>query len=88
MASLQILILLLIVEGPFLAAQTSTTQLNRPVKNVGAQRLHTVMERIMEEISFQAAEMENDSDVVVMNKLVKDKLSDVLTTSYLSKYIP
>ncbi|KAL7521633.1 hypothetical protein ACHAWX_006316 [Stephanocyclus meneghinianus] len=65
----------------------TAAQLNRTVENIGARRLHTVMERIMEEISFQAAEMENGSEVVVMKKLVKDKLSDVLTTSYLSKYI-
>ncbi len=85
--SLWILILLLVMEGAFLAAQTTAAQLNRTIENISAQRLHTVMERIMEEISFQAAEMENDSEVVVMKKLVKDKLSDVLTTSYLSKYI-
>jgi ATP-dependent HslUV protease ATP-binding subunit HslU len=57
------------------------------VENIGARRLHTVMERIMEEISFQAAEMEKGDDVVVTKKLVKERLSDVLTTSDLSKYI-
>ncbi len=62
-------------------------RLPRTAKNIGAQRLHTVMERIMEEISFQAAEMEKGEEVVVTKKLVKDKLSDVLTMSYLSKYI-
>eukprot|EP01082_Thalassiosira_pseudonana_P001163 g1444.t1 g1444 contig10:2108325-2109626(+) len=61
--------------------------LNRTVENIGARRLHTVMERIMEEISFQAAEMEKGDDVVVTKKLVKERLSDVLTTSDLSKYI-
>lgn len=61
--------------------------LNRTVENIGARRLHTVMERIMEEISFQAAEMEKGDEVKVTKKLVKDRLSDVLMTSDLSKYI-
>ena len=34
-------------------------QLNKTVENIGARRLHTVMERIMENISFEAAEMES-----------------------------
>ena len=33
-------------------------QLNKTVENIGARRLHTVLERIMETISFDAAEME------------------------------
>lgn len=33
-------------------------QLNKTVENIGARRLHTVLERIMETISFDAAELE------------------------------
>ncbi|KAL3822365.1 hypothetical protein ACHAXA_001742 [Cyclostephanos tholiformis] len=61
--------------------------LNRTVENIGARRLHTVLERIMEEISFQAAEMERGGEVKVTKKLVKDRLADILTSSDLSKYI-
>lgn len=61
--------------------------LNRTVENIGARRLHTVMERIMEEISFQAAEEDTGKEVVVTKALVKERLSDVLTSSDLSKYI-
>lgn len=61
--------------------------LNRTVENIGARRLHTVMERIMEEISFQAAELEDNAEVIVTKELVQERLSDVLTTSDLSKYI-
>jgi ATP-dependent HslUV protease ATP-binding subunit HslU len=32
--------------------------LNKTIENIGARRLHTVLERIMETISFEAAEME------------------------------
>ncbi|KAL7431122.1 hypothetical protein ACHAXM_002531 [Skeletonema potamos] len=65
----------------------TAAHLNRTVENIGARRLHTVMERIMEEISFHAAEMERGSEVVVTKDLVKERLSDILTTSDLSKYI-
>jgi len=61
--------------------------LNRTVENIGARRLHTVMERIMEEISFQAAEMEKGEEVKVTKELVNERLSDILMTSDLSKYI-
>ena len=36
-------------------------QLNKTIENIGARRLHTVLERIMETISFEAAELENGS---------------------------
>lgn len=61
--------------------------LNRTVENIGARRLHTVMERIMEEISFQAAELETDKVATVTKALVKERLGEVLVSSDLSKYI-
>jgi len=61
--------------------------LNRTVENIGARRLHTVMERIMEEISFQAAEMDSGEEVTVTKALVKERLSDIMLASDLSKYI-
>jgi len=36
-------------------------QLNKTVENIGARRLYTVLERIMETISFDAAELEKGS---------------------------
>jgi ATP-dependent HslUV protease ATP-binding subunit HslU len=36
-------------------------QLNKTVENIGARRLHTVLERIMETISFDAAELDKGS---------------------------
>merc|ERR1712238_644505 len=55
--------------------------LNRTVENIGARRLHTVMERIMEEISFQAAEMDKGEEVTVTKELVRERLPDVMMTS-------
>jgi ATP-dependent HslUV protease ATP-binding subunit HslU len=61
--------------------------LNKTVENIGARRLHTVIERIMEELSFKAAEMEKGSVLTVDKKLVEERLADVTTKSDLSKYI-
>jgi len=61
--------------------------LNKTVENIGARRLHTVIERIMEELSFKAAEMEKGSVLKVDKDLVTNRLSDVIVKSDLSKYI-
>jgi ATP-dependent HslUV protease ATP-binding subunit HslU len=61
--------------------------LNRTVENIGARRLHTVIERIMETMSFEAAEMDDGSELVVDKALVKERLSEVMVTSDLSRYI-
>ena len=61
--------------------------LNRTVENIGARRLHTVIERIMENISFDAAEMGDGSEFVVDTALVKERLSEAMTSSDLSRYI-
>jgi ATP-dependent HslUV protease ATP-binding subunit HslU len=61
--------------------------LNKTVENIGARRLQTVMERIMEEFSFKAAEMEKGTVLTVGKDLVNERLSDVMVKSDLSKYI-
>jgi len=61
--------------------------LNRTVENIGARRLHTVIERIMEILSFEAAEMEEGEKVTVDKALVEERLSDVMISSDLSRYI-
>ena len=62
-------------------------ELNRTVENIGARRLHTVMERIMEELSFQAAEMEKGKVLTVDTELVKERLKDVAQKPDIAKYI-
>ena len=62
--------------------------LNKSVENIGARRLHTVMERIMEEISFQAAEEGMEGNRVVVDKaVVEDRLKDITKKSDVSRYI-
>jgi ATP-dependent HslUV protease ATP-binding subunit HslU len=67
-------------------------QVNRTVENIGARRLHTVMERIMEEISFDAGvpgtDMESGSTVTVTKELVQKRLKDIVSSdSDLQRYI-
>lgn len=63
-------------------------ELNRTVENIGARRLHTVIERIMEELSFDAAELANTGTVLKVDKaLVEARLKDVMHKTDLSKYI-
>merc|ERR1711865_177956 len=61
--------------------------LNKTVENIGARRLHTVIERIMENLSFEAAEVEDQTEMTVSKELIEERLSDVLVSSDLSRYI-
>ena len=62
--------------------------LNKSVENIGARRLHTVMERIMEEISFQAAEEGmHGTKVTVTKATVDDRLKDITKKTDLSRWI-
>jgi len=59
---------------------------NERLENIGARRLHTVMERLLDEISFDAAEKRGQR-LVVDPKYVRERLEDVLADEDLSKYI-
>jgi ATP-dependent HslUV protease ATP-binding subunit HslU len=61
--------------------------LNKSVENIGARRLHTVMERIMEHLSFEAAEVEKGTVLRVNKSLVTGRLNEVTTKMDLQKYI-
>lgn len=61
-------------------------EVNTSVENIGARRLHTVMERLLEEISFTASERENQSvDIDVL--YVRERVSDLAHNADLSKFI-
>jgi len=62
-------------------------EVNKSVENIGARRLHTVMERIMEELSFQAAEEGEGATMTVNKELVSKRLEEVVKRTDMSKYI-
>jgi ATP-dependent HslUV protease ATP-binding subunit HslU len=59
---------------------------NETMENIGARRLHTVMEALLEEISFNASDME-DKKITVNKSYVIERLSDILEDVNLSRYI-
>lgn len=61
-------------------------QVNEQVENIGARRLHTVMERLLEKISFDAPEQAGKS-VTITVKYVNEALNDLVKDEDLSRYI-
>jgi len=60
---------------------------NENQENIGARRLHTVMEMLIEDISFNACGGHEDIDLVIDKKYVDDHLENALKSMNLKKYI-
>jgi len=61
-------------------------EINTNVENIGARRLHTVMERLVEEISFSAPERQGDT-FTIDAAYVQEKVGDLAKNADLSKFI-
>jgi len=61
-------------------------RINESAENIGARRLHTVMEKLLDEISFQAPEMAG-AKVLIDSKYVKERLEALAGDEDLSRYI-
>ncbi len=61
-------------------------QVNEQTENIGARRLHTVMERLLETLSYEAADRSGDQ-VSVNRQYVDDHLQDLVEDQDLSRYI-
>jgi ATP-dependent HslUV protease ATP-binding subunit HslU len=61
-------------------------EVNQNMENIGARRLHTVMERLLESLSFEAPEMDA-CEVVIDATQVRGKLNDIVKNEDLSRYI-
>lgn len=72
-------------DGIAAIAKMSAT-INESVENIGARRLHTVLERVLDEISFEATDM-SATEVTINAKYIKDHIGDLADTSDLSKFI-
>jgi ATP-dependent HslUV protease ATP-binding subunit HslU len=59
---------------------------NEATENIGARRLHTIMERVLDEISFNAPDMQEKA-VNVDADYVKKMLADIVKDQDLSRYI-
>ncbi|MFN4032035.1 MAG: ATP-dependent protease ATPase subunit HslU [Fimbriimonadales bacterium] len=61
-------------------------EVNARTENIGARRLHTVMERLMEDLSFHAPDHAGEH-IVIDRAYVQEKLADVVKDVDLSRYI-
>ncbi|MCS6863914.1 MAG: ATP-dependent protease ATPase subunit HslU [Gemmataceae bacterium] len=61
-------------------------EVNRSTQNIGARRLHTVMEKVVEEISFEGPDLPN-KHVVIDGRFVRDRLGHIVEHEDLSRFI-
>jgi len=61
-------------------------KVNARSENIGARRLHTVLERLLEEVSFNAPEL-GDSEIKVDSAFVHERLDPIVKDEDLSRYI-
>jgi ATP-dependent HslUV protease ATP-binding subunit HslU len=62
------------------------TLVNERTENIGARRLHTVMEKLLDEVSFQAPEM-SEKSVTIDEAYVDRMLADIVRNEDLSRYV-
>ncbi|MDA8227215.1 MAG: ATP-dependent protease ATPase subunit HslU [Desulfitobacterium hafniense] len=60
---------------------------NSSTENIGARRLHTIVEKVLEELSFEASELPEDYKVTINREYVQQRLGDVVRNQDLSRYI-
>ncbi|RMG60680.1 MAG: ATP-dependent protease ATPase subunit HslU [Deltaproteobacteria bacterium] len=61
-------------------------EVNERTENIGARRLHTVLEKLMEEISFEAPELQGKT-IVINGEYVEERLKDLVKDVDLARYI-
>ena len=68
------------------AIADTAAQVNATVENIGARRLQTVMERVLDEISFDASDRAGQT-ITVDAQYVRDRVEDLAKNTDLSKFI-
>jgi len=63
------------------------TELNQSVENIGARRLHTVLEKLLEDVSFDAPDLPAGSVITVTAAYVRERLSTLLAPGDVARYI-
>src|SRR5438093_544482 len=64
----------------------TAVQVNERSENIGARRLFTIMERLLEEISFEAPEL-TERKLTIDAQVVRSRLKDIIKDDDLSRYI-
>jgi ATP-dependent HslUV protease ATP-binding subunit HslU len=63
-----------------------SAQVNERTENIGARRLHTVLERLLDQISFDAPEL-GGKEITIDGAMVRDRLESILQDQDLSRFI-
>jgi ATP-dependent HslUV protease ATP-binding subunit HslU len=66
---------------------TLAEEINTAVENIGARRLHTVLERLLEEVSFTASDKPPDTSIRVDRAYVREHVGALAKNADLSKFI-
>ncbi|MGC2930616.1 HslU--HslV peptidase ATPase subunit, partial [Enterococcus faecium] len=59
---------------------------NRDTDKIGARRLHTILEKLLEDLIFEAPDMQM-GEITITEAYVDDKLGSIATNEDLSRYI-
>ena len=62
-------------------------EINATVENIGARRLQTVMERLLEEISFTAPDQPTGTKIAITAQMVRERVGELAKTADLAKFI-
>ncbi len=73
-------------ESAIMEISEIATKVNDEIENIGARRLHTILEKVLEEISFSASD-KKIKKIVIDNKYVKKQIGDIYKSSDISKFI-
>ncbi len=73
-------------EDSISAISEIATEVNERTENIGARRLHTVIERLLDEILFHAPDL-HEQQIVIDADYVYEKLKDIKDDEDLSRYI-
>ena len=73
-------------EGAIDTLAEMSAQINQSVENIGARRLHTVLERLLDEISFSAPDRDGE-EIEIDEAMVRDRLEELTKNADLSKFI-
>ena len=73
-------------DGAIDALASLATEVNRTVENIGARRLQTVMERLLEDVSFTASDRSGEA-LMIDEDYVRDTVADLAKDADLSKFI-
>jgi len=73
-------------DGAIAEIAETAALVNERTENIGARRLYTIMETLLDEISFDAPELE-EKEVDITAEYVRDKLEDIVEDEDLSRYI-